>query len=213
MEKESLSLKERGDIRCLHKKMRAQMTAEEVSQKSQSICEKLLDAPWYQCSKMIYGYYPLGNEVDCRNFLEQALGDGKRVALPRMLTAATGTVADKQDICVTDTPDEEVCHMDFYEVTSLTQVAEGGFHVMEPIHTCPQVSLEDAIVLVPGVVFDCMGNRYGYGKGYYDRYFARFPKLHRIALAYENQMEYKLEILPTDIRMHDICTEKMLYHI
>ena len=213
MEKENLSLKERSDIRRLHKKLRAEMTLVEVSEKSRSICGKLLAAPWYQRCNMIYGYYPLGNEVDCRNFLEQALADGKRVALPRMLTAVTGSVQKSKDICATNLVREDTYRMDFYEVTSLTQVAEGGFHVMEPVDACPLVEVEDAIVLVPGVVFDWMGNRYGYGKGYYDRYFARFPKLQRIALAYENQMEPELETLPTDIKMHDICTEDMLYHI
>lgn len=213
MEKENLSLKERGDIRRLHKKLRGEMSAEEVSTKSRSICEKLLSAPWYQSCEMIYGYYPLGKEVDCLDFLEQALADGKRVALPRMLTEVTGSAQESKDTCATDMAGAEVCRMDFYEITSLTQVAEGGFHVMEPIDVCPLVELEDAVVLVPGVVFDQSGNRYGYGKGYYDRYFARFPKLQRIALAYENQMEQQLEVLATDIKMDYICTEEQIYYV
>ena len=68
-------------------------------------------------------------------------------------------------------------------------------------------------VLVPGVVFTPTGSRYGYGKGFYDRYFARYAKLNRFALAYENQLEPELEVLDTDIKMHRIYTETGEYDI
>ena len=71
----------------------------------------------------------------------------------------------------------------------------------------------DAVVLVPGLVFDRKGNRYGYGGGYYDRYFARFPKLSRMAVAFEGQIEEQLAVLPTDVRMHRIYTEEREYRI
>lgn len=186
---------ERTDIRQRHKRLRNQMTVNEVDEKSRCICKKLVDAAWYQQCGVIYGYYPLGKEVDCRPFLEQALSDGKRVALPRM--AAYGEQTERS--------------MDFYEVTSLNQVAEGGFHVMEPLAVCPLMKENQAVVLVPGVVFDKAGNRFGYGKGYYDRYFARFPELYKVALAYENQMETELKVLNTDVRMDCICTETGVY--
>lgn len=182
----------RGDIRQTHKRLRAQMSSDEVRQKSRRICEMLVEEPWYQECDIIYGYYPLGNEVDCRSVLVQALAEGKRVALPRMA---------------------EQCSMDFYEITSLEQVAEGGFHVMEPIATCPMMQEQRAVVLVPGVVFDPSGNRYGYGKGYYDRYFERFPELYKVALAYENQMEQELEVLDTDVKMDSVCTEEQIHRI
>lgn len=52
-----------------------------------------------------------------------------------------------------------------------------------------------------------------YGKGFYDRYFARYAKLNRFALAYENQLEPELEVLDTDIKMHRIYTETGEYDI
>ena len=192
MEKARSSHSERADIRQLHKRLRAQMSSDEVTEKSRRICEKLAAETWYRECDVIYGYYPLGNEVDCRSILEQALADGKRVALPRMA---------------------EHCRMDFYEITSLEQVSEGGFHVMEPIDACPLTQEMQAVVLVPGVVFDTSGNRYGYGKGYYDRYFARFPELYKVALAYENQMEQMLEVLDTDVKMDCVCTESQIHKI
>lgn len=187
-------------LRKRHKELRAQMSASEVKDKSDEICHRFLKSSWYLEAKTIFGYYPLGNEVDCLPVLRQALSDGKRVALPR-------TEAD--------------CRMDFFEITSLEQVEEGAFHVMEPQKGCQLVlpsktteentNLEEEIVLVPGVVFDKKGNRYGYGKGYYDRYFAQFPQIERIAFAYENQIEDEIETLVTDVKMHGIYTEQTAY--
>lgn len=153
-----------------------------------------MESETYKQAKVVLGYYPLGNEVDCKVVLQKALIDGKYVALPR--TAEDG-------------------RMDFYEIQSLSDVAEGTFYVMEPKAECKiffPVSecgkQEEILVLVPGVVFDRAGNRYGYGKGYYDRYFARFPKLKRMALAYEKQISEKvLNCLPTDVKMHKIMTD------
>ena len=45
-------------------------------------------------------------------------------------------------------------------------------------------------------------------EGYYDRFFAKYPRLRRYAVCYEHQLE---ETLPTDqhdIYMHDIYTER-----
>lgn len=200
---------EKQELRKYHKKLREQMSAAEVAEKSRAVCRQLLESGWYEGVQMVFGYYPLGKEVDGIPFLKQALADGKRVALPRTGREYT---------------------MDFFEINSLEQVEEGAFHVMEPQQGCPLVNpyvapgkskekkdfgnqeLFSAVMLVPGVVFDRNGNRYGYGKGYYDRYFSRFPQVQRIALAYENQLEKEIEILQTDVKMDCIYTENAEYH-
>ena len=190
----------RKTCRKFYKDLRDGMSQELVTAISEQICEKVLASAEYEAAETIFGYYPLGNEVNCLPILEQALLDGKQVVLPRT---------------------EHDCQMDFYEIHSLDDVEEGNFHVMEPKPACKRflpfpyetkntlVKENDcAVVLVPGVVFDYQGNRYGYGKGYYDRYFARFGHLKRIALAYIEQMSIEpLECLETDKKMHIIVTE------
>ena len=106
--------------------------------------------------------------------------------------------------------------MDFYSITNLdTDIMEGAFHIMEPIADekrliIPNTDLEEAtIVLVPGVVFDKKGSRYGYGRGFYDRYFAGKNAILKIGIAYEQQIFQKeLKTIATDIKMHRIVTEK-----
>ncbi len=191
------SFPDKKEIRKKHLAIRNAMSEPEKHEKSRKICDNLLKSDWYAKTDWIFGYYPLGKEADCLTFLRQALHDGKHVALPR-----TGTD----------------CTMEFYEITSLEQTAEGAFHVMEPTAECRRINPMDLsntqiTVLVPGVVFTPTGSRYGYGKGFYDRYFARYAKLNRFALAYENQLEPELEVLDTDIKMHRIYTETGEYDI
>ena len=188
--------------------LRRQMPKEDVISKSRAICEKILNSATYKMAQVILAYYPLENEVNCLPILEEALNVGKHVMLPRT---------------------ETDCKMEFYEINDFSDVKEGNFHVMEPKEYClkfepGRFAVEDCdkfgemeqnevsiLVLVPGVVFDFEGNRYGYGKGYYDHYFARFPQLKRIALAYTDQLsEEPLECLETDVKMHAIVTEQEL---
>lgn len=180
------------NIRIKYRTLRDTMSMEEVQEKSKKICLQILQTDWYEKSAVLYGYYPLGNEVDCRLLLTEALRAKKRVALPKT---------------------EDGFRMEFYEITDIKQVRQGRFHVMEPVDECPLIREESAHVLVPGVVFDVQGNRMGYGKGYYDRYFARFLNLQRMALAYENQIEARLIAKKTDIPMHCIYTEENSYQI
>jgi len=183
--------------------LRNELSQEAVRIKSAVICEKILECPEYDEAQIILAYYPLGNEVNCMPVLEDALKKGKQVMLPRTV---------------------ETCQMDFYEIHSFSDVEEGMFHVMEPKNNCKkfvpskaelmQESLEQVLILVPGVVFDRHGTRYGYGKGYYDRYFARYPQFKRIALAYTEQVSIEpLECLETDMKMHGIVTESELFQI
>ena len=199
-------LPERKSCRNFYKKLRDNMTQELVKTKSRAICNRVLAGGEYKNAKTIFAYYPLGNEVNCLPVIEQALKDGKRIVLPR-------TSCDYQ--------------MDFYEVKSFDDLEMGHFHVMEPKHCCklflPQqendVQINDEnndkmLALVPGVVFDRFGNRYGYGKGYYDRYFARFPQIVRMALGYTEQLATEpLDCLETDVKMQILVTEEEMIHV
>lgn len=170
-----------------HLAIRNAMLPGEVAEKSSAIVKRLLQSEWYKDTKEIFAYYPLGNEVDCRALFLQAWSDGKKIALPRT---------------------REENQMDFYYIDDFMQLKEGAFHVMEPMENCVRAVPDKQPVIVPGSVFGRDGSRYGYGKGYYDRFFAKYPRLRRYAVCYEHQLE---ETLPTDqhdIYMHDIYTER-----
>lgn len=153
------------------------MTQEEIEDRSRSLCEKFLKSDDYRCCTCLYGYLPYNQEVRTWPILQQALADGKQVAVPKVYG------------------DE----MKFIYLTDLTQVAAGYAGIPEPIADDPVAEQQDALVLMPGLAFDPQGHRIGYGGGFYDKFLSREPGHPTVALCYEFQMVDHLETEQFDI--------------
>ena len=61
------------------------MTETEIVEKSEKLGALFAASPLYQNAKTIYGYLPYNQEVRTIPMLEQALKDGKRVAVPKVI--------------------------------------------------------------------------------------------------------------------------------
>lgn len=170
------------------KQKRDALSQAEISSLSGKICETLGSHRCFLNAETVYFYYPLGSEADLLSLAEQALSLGKRAAFPR--------------VCGDD--------MDFYQIYALTEFKKGAFGVMEPTGT-KRIEEVDPLVLVPGLVFDEQGGRMGYGKGYYDRYFAKYPQCRKIGICYEVQIIPKAPCGKEDIFMDMIVTEQRFY--
>ena len=70
----------RANIRALKR----QMTEEQIVSASQELCRQFLKSDEYQNATTIYGYLPYNQEVRTTPMLEQALKDGKKVAVPKV---------------------------------------------------------------------------------------------------------------------------------
>lgn len=178
------NMEKKQQIRAELKKKRNTLTSEQHKSYSRIICEKIWNIIEKEKTEIVYCYYPLGNEADVLPLAEKALKEGRKVAFPR----TNGET------------------MEFYQVTCLTEFQEGAFHIMEPLGGYP-LDVKNPLVVVPGLGFDKDKNRIGYGKGFYDRYFARFPSCRKIGAAYEAQI---IDYIPTDkydTKMDIIITE------
>ena len=60
------------------------MTEEEIVRRSKQLGELFFQSALYREAKMIYGYLPYNQEVRTIPMLEQALRDGKAVAVPKV---------------------------------------------------------------------------------------------------------------------------------
>lgn len=78
---------------------------------------------------------------------------------------------------------------------------------------CPVIREHDSrtVVIMPGVAFDCSRNRIGYGGGYYDRYFAGYDSVYKIAAAYDLQIVEQVPAEPFDLKPDCIVTESHIY--
>ncbi len=149
------------------------MTEEQISQKSIALGKLFAESEYYKNAKTIYGYLPYNQEVRTVPMLEQALRDGKRVAVPK---------------CYGD-------EMRFIYLDDLTQVEKGYAGIPEPIADGPVADDETALVLMPGLAFTEDGQRIGYGGGFYDRFLSREPNHPTAALCFDFQM---VEEIPTE---------------
>ncbi len=160
----------------IRQKKRA-MTELEIQQKSQKLGQLFAASDAYRQARTIYGYLPYNQEVRTVPMLEQALRDGKAVAVPKVIG------------------DDMV----FITLTDLSQVESGYAGIPEPIANGPIARDPTALVLMPGLAFDSQGHRIGYGGGFYDRFLAREPGHPTLALCYDFQMLTHLDTEEFDI--------------
>lgn len=85
-----------------------------------------------------------------------------------------------------------------------------GFPQPRRFVTYPRNAI-DALI-VPGIAFDHHGYRIGYGKGYYDKYLAKFNG-EIIGIGYDFQLIDSIPHESHDIRMHRIVTENRILEI
>ena len=169
--------------RSIRERKRA-MTEEEIVSRSDKLGVLFAQSEAYKNAKTIYGYLPYNQEVRTVPMLEQALKDGKKVAVPKVYG-------------------EE---MKFLYLDDLTKVSTGYAGIPEPIADGPVADDETALVLMPGLAFDPQGHRIGYGGGFYDKFLAAEPNHPTLALCYEFQLLPEL-----DTEEHDIPVDTVLW--
>lgn len=123
--------------------------------------------------------------------IEEALRNGKRVALPR--------VRGKRG-------------MEFCFIKSPADLKPGFMGIKEPGPWCPKAPapFKDSVVVMPGIAFDRNGTRAGYGGGYYDTYLEGHSECIKAALAYSVQIAPEIPAAPADIKVDMIVTEEEL---
>lgn len=167
----------------IREKKRA-MTPEEIQAASERLGELFAATELYRKATTIYGYLPYNQEVRTTPMLEQALRDGKRVAVPKVYG-------------------EE---MKFIFIEDLSLVEKGYAGIPEPIADSPVADDPTALVLMPGLAFDKQGHRIGYGGGFYDKFLANEPDHPTVALCYEFQV---LDFLETEA--YDVPVDQVIW--
>ncbi|MCH1983330.1 5-formyltetrahydrofolate cyclo-ligase [Ruminococcus sp. OA3] len=167
---------------------RRQAAPGQLTADSHTICEKILQLPEYQSSGWLYTYMDFNREVHTKELIEAAWAAGKRVAVPKV----------------------EGRDMSFYEITSFDQLRPGYFQIPEP-EGCRASHAEDAVMIVPGVAFDKMRHRVGYGQGFYDRYLSAH-RLHKtVAVAFDFQVMEEVPWEELDVLPQILITQTRIY--
>lgn len=131
-----------------------QFTQDQLGELSLSAISKLRKHPKVMSAHTLLLYYSLPDEVNTHEWIDELVAEGKRVLLP--------VVVNDQDMVIR-------------EYAGKHDLAEGSFHIMEPIGKLfPEEKYpEIEVAIIPGMSFDDAGHRLGRGKGYYDRVLAK----------------------------------------
>ena len=140
--------------------------------------------------KIVGGYYPYNNEIDCIQILKKLEKKNYIISLPKI---------------------KKNSQMDFIQWSSNDPLVINKFGVLEPALVNNKCYLPD-IILVPLLAFDIKKNRLGYGKGFYDRYLNKFIRFHKkiitVGVAFSFQKYHNLPVNNKDFKLDYIITDK-----
>jgi 5-formyltetrahydrofolate cyclo-ligase len=163
---------------------------------SRLICSRFAALPEYAAARTVLLYVHFGDEVRSRQLVEEALDEGKQVVVPYCEDGV----------------------LKLFRLKSMNELAPGTWRIPEPKvelrgHAERGVQVQELeLAMVPGVAFDRGGGRLGHGKGYFDRLLAGAPSTTRLAaLAFECQLFPEIPMLPGDVFMDKVITEKAVY--
>ncbi len=169
------------------------LNKEENSLKDSKIFNELISLNSYKRAKKIFIYIGFGSEINTKDLIEIMLKEGKEVFVPKVI--------EKEMIAL--------------KITSLSNLIESKFKILEPVGEKSDIDGEEFdLIIMPGVAFDRIGNRIGYGGGYYDKYLKDISSdIKKVALAYELQLVEEIETEEHDLKVDSIITENEVIDI
>jgi 5-formyltetrahydrofolate cyclo-ligase len=178
--------REKSNIRRDLLSRRISLTPREVDKNSKEITKNLLKLKRFKNAQRIALYFPIKNEVRAECIFERAKELRKEIYFPRV----------------------EGSLLEFRKVNDLRELEPGRLGVPEPNWDSAKVEITDIdLFIIPGIAFDRLGRRLGYGKGYYDRTLAKIDKKRGIGLAYGFQVLDSIPVERGDEEVDLVVTE------
>ena len=180
---------EKARLRQQLKQRRNGLSRAEREKKSRQILENLSQIPEFSMARSAFCYLSYLSEVDTHALLERLLDRSARLAVPKIV-------------------DKTVMHAVTF--SGWDELQPDNMGILTPINDELDNGPFD-IALTPGLGFTRQGGRLGYGRGYYDRWFARHTVHTRIGLCFEVQITENLPLEDTDMPLHLLVSEKQVY--
>lgn len=186
----------KDDIRRRMRTIRRALAPEERVRASKVICAKLINDDLisvavdpFEGGGAVAVYLASPDEIDLSEFILEMLDLGVKVVAPRW-------------------------NGETYELAKLKSLSESGLrrgpmNILEPAEAEIVKPSEVAVWIVPGLAFTIMGDRLGYGGGWYDRLMAGVKGSFKIGVAYEFQIVKNLPHEQHDIPLIRIVTDDL----
>ncbi|WP_029270879.1 5-formyltetrahydrofolate cyclo-ligase [Flavobacterium sp. KJJ] len=181
------------ELRLQYKNLRKELSTDEVEEKSLAIANNLIQLPiWDKTYYHVFLPIEEQKEVNTEYILHLLSGKDKEI------------VVSKSDF--------QTREMTHFLLTDNTKIKKNDYNIPEPVNGLPVPSQTIDVVFIPLLAFDVLGNRVGYGKGFYDKFLSECkPETIKIGLSFfeaENQIK---DVFELDIRLDYCVTPLKVY--
>lgn len=155
--------------------------------KSRVIMLQVAGLPFIQADSSVLLYYSKDSEVDTTYLIKHYLSQKKEVFLPFVDKIKIGRIEKYKDLI------------------------QGPFDIFIPNNEVTKEFTPDIIILT-GLGFDKIGNRVGYGSGWYDRYLEQIDRERSIVIGvcFDNLLYKNIPTMVHDQQVDWVVTEKRI---
>jgi 5-formyltetrahydrofolate cyclo-ligase len=152
---------------------------------SRAIASVVLASVEVRAAECVFCFVSVGTEVHTHGIIDTLLARGKTVLIPKVPRGGP---------------------MRAVPMRGWNDLVPGTLGIPAPHGSEPWTGYVD-VVVTPGLGFTAAGRRLGYGKGYYDHWFATHAHGVRIGVAFDCQVVGDLPVTDTDVPVHRLVTE------
>lgn len=182
------------ELRIKYKKLRQNLSNQEIEDMSLLITNSLLELPiWDKTYFHIFLTITEQKEIDTELILHLLAGKDKEIVISKS--------------------DFETREMTHFLLTDNTKIKKNQYNIPEPVDGIEVPSKKIDVVFVPLLAYDKKGNRVGYGKGFYDKFLSECkPDVIKIGLSFFEPEELIADIFKGDIKLDYCVSPKGFYH-
>ena len=182
----------KSDLRSYYIKKRGRFSAQKINDLSISVVNNCLKLDlWDKSIFHLFMSSDLNNEIDTSFLLSVIQGKDKQPVIPKIT---------------------ENNHLDHYLLTDQTLLKYNKWGIAEPQSGIKISPKKIEVVFVPLLIFDLLGHRVGYGKGFYDLFLTKCPKeTIKVGLSYFEPIDRIMDIQSHDVRIDYGITPNKIY--
>ena len=173
-------------LRIHYKTLRKQLSENQLEEMSLAVANNVLTLPiWEKTYFHIFLPIEAHNEVNTEFILHLLSGKDKEIVISKS--------------------DFETRNMTHFLLTDNTKIKKNEYNIPEPVDGIEVPAKKIEVVFIPLLAYDKLGNRVGYGKGFYDKFLSKCnPETIKIGLSFFDPEATIEDISVTDIKL-DFC--------
>jgi 5-formyltetrahydrofolate cyclo-ligase len=188
-----LPIMTKNELRAQYKVLRTHLSETEIEEKSLAIANGVLALDiWDKTYFHVFLPIEKQKEVNTEFLLHLLSGKDKEIVISK-----------------SDFTTRKMTH---FLLTDNTKIKTNDYHIPEPVDGIEVPSSKIQVVFVPLLAFDTVGNRVGYGKGFYDQFLSECqPETIKIGLSFFEAENSIIDIFEKDVRLDFCITPKKCY--